>query len=580
MDQMRFRAGDDDLLPPSAGRFNPGRPGHGASSSISSKYSLAPNPAEWGPIALGMEDTEDDDHLHNPDPARDVKNDGGGSIFTGRGVANLGCIVIIVASIMTLFAGYPIISHFTKKPTEALNQGGFNVGGTNATGQIPKMPGNFALIDLDTPQSAYTIPSYEDPTKTLDLVFSDEFNLDGRTFYPGDDPFWEAPNLHYWQTNDLEWYDPSAATTKGGALRLTLSKVEDLSTNHNMSYRSGMIQSWNKFCFTGGLIETAVTLPGTTNIAGLWPAVWTMGNLGRAGFGASLEGMWPYSYDSCDVGTLANQTNPGAATPLAAVTNGDPSHDNMLSYLPGQRLSACTCPGESHPGPVKANGDYVGRSSPEIDIFEATISDGSGAVSQSAQWAPFNAAYGWLNNTANLKIYNATETILNTYIGGAYQQTTSGLSITNQSCYEIGGNGCFSIYGFEYKPGFDNSYVTWINNGQKVWTMMGAGMGADSLTEIGARPVPQEPMYIIANLGFSPNFGYIDFDGLTFPTTMSVDYIRVYQPPGEHNTGCDPVGFPTKSYIDTYLEAYTNNNLTGWVTSNQTIPKNRLNGGC
>lgn len=88
--------------------------------------------------------------------------------------------------------GYPIISHFTKKPTEALNQGGFNVGGTNATGQIPKMPGNFALIDLDTPQSAYTIPSYEDPTKTLDLVFSDEFNLDGRTFYPGDDPFWEA----------------------------------------------------------------------------------------------------------------------------------------------------------------------------------------------------------------------------------------------------------------------------------------------------------------------------------------------------------------------------------------------------
>lgn len=66
------------------------------------QYSLAPNPAEWGPIALGMEDTEDDDHLHNPDPARDVKNDGGGSIFTGRGVANLGCIVIIVASIMTL----------------------------------------------------------------------------------------------------------------------------------------------------------------------------------------------------------------------------------------------------------------------------------------------------------------------------------------------------------------------------------------------------------------------------------------------------------------------------------------------
>lgn len=37
--------------------------------------------------------------------------------------------------------------------------------------------------------------------KAYQLVFSDEFNQDGRTFYPGDDPFWEAADLHYWQTN-------------------------------------------------------------------------------------------------------------------------------------------------------------------------------------------------------------------------------------------------------------------------------------------------------------------------------------------------------------------------------------------
>jgi beta-glucanase (GH16 family) len=30
--------------------------------------------------------------------------------------------------------------------------------------------------------------------------------------------YWEAINLHYWQTGDLEWYDPSAVTTKNGAL--------------------------------------------------------------------------------------------------------------------------------------------------------------------------------------------------------------------------------------------------------------------------------------------------------------------------------------------------------------------------
>lgn len=32
----------------------------------------------------------------------------------------------------------------------------------------------------------------------MQLVFSDEFNTDGRTFYPGDDPYWEAVDLHYW----------------------------------------------------------------------------------------------------------------------------------------------------------------------------------------------------------------------------------------------------------------------------------------------------------------------------------------------------------------------------------------------
>ena len=52
-----------------------------------------------------------------------------------------------------------------------------------------------------------------------------------------------------------------------------------------------MMSSWNQFCFTGGYLEVAVTLPGLNGVAGLWPAAWAMGNLGRAGYGASLEGM-------------------------------------------------------------------------------------------------------------------------------------------------------------------------------------------------------------------------------------------------------------------------------------------------
>ena len=60
--------------------------------------------------------------------------------------------------------------------------------------------------------------------------------------------------------------------------------------------------------------------------------------------------------------------------PVAATVDGDAAQGGVLSFLPGQRLSRCTCPGESHPGPIHASdGTYVGRSAPEIDIFEAQV---------------------------------------------------------------------------------------------------------------------------------------------------------------------------------------------------------------
>ncbi len=152
--------------------------------------------------------------------------------------------------------------------------------------QVPKPNSNSGLIDVETPQSALTIPSFRDSSKTLQLVFSDEFNTPNRTFWPGDDPYFEAVDLHYWQTNNLEWYDPKSIITKDGYLQITMTKQE----NHNLNYTSGMMTSWNKFCFTGGLIVANVSLPGASNVIGLWPAIWTMGNLGRAGYGASLDG--------------------------------------------------------------------------------------------------------------------------------------------------------------------------------------------------------------------------------------------------------------------------------------------------
>ncbi|PSS37604.1 hypothetical protein PHLCEN_2v531 [Hermanssonia centrifuga] len=453
--------------------------------------------------------------------------------------------------------------------------GGFNLGGINASGQVPTMAGNRGLIDLQTPHDAYTKADYVNG-KSWQLIWSDEFNTDGRTFYPGDDPYWEAVDLHYWQTNNLEWYDPAAITTKNGSLEITLSRKE----THGLNFQGGLMSTWNKFCFTGGLIETSVVLPGINNVVGLWPAVWMMGNLGRAGYGASLDGMWPYTYDACDVGTASNQTLNGL--PIAATENGDPTNNDVLSFLPGQRLSRCTCPGESHPGPMHSDGTYVGRAAPEIDIFEAQITGTplTGQVSQSGQWAPFNEAYQWFNTTDNFIIQNPDITVMNPYMGGVYQQATSSVTETNQEAYELTGNQ-YSVYGFQYQPGFDGGYISWIANNELAWTLKQGGMAADTRVEIDQRPVPQEPMYIIANLGMSTNFGPVDVDHLTFPTTMKIDYIRVYQDPDNINYGCDPVNFPTEAYINTYIEAYTNPNLTTWKDDfGQPIPKSKFLGQC
>ncbi|KAJ7762856.1 beta-glucan synthesis-associated protein [Mycena maculata] len=556
--------------------------------SISEKFHLAPDPAAWG---SDISHAEADDALH--DPRRDVRSH---NIFTVRGFQNVGCMAFLALCIVGLFLGYPVAHHFVDPVKIDLLH-------VNASGQVPSM-GNWGLIDLDTPQEMYTINGYHDPTQSMQLVFSDEFEMEGRTFYPGDDPYWEAVDLHYWQTDNLEWYDPSSITTRGGALEINLTFVADPSTNHNLSYMGGMMSSWNKFCFTGGLIVTSVQLPGINNVFGLWPAVWTMGNLGRAGYGASLDGMWPYVYDSCDVGTVANQTlNGGPPAALTSGASGEP-YFGELSYLPGQRLSRCTCMGESHPGPVHEDGTYVGRSAPEIDIFEAQIggSEGEyvGTVSQSAQWAPFNAAYIWDNSTANLYIADPATSNQNSYSGGVYQQATSVVSQTNQNCYQLLQD-CYAVQGFEYVPGYDSAYITWIANNKVAWTLNVAGVGADTESEIAARPIPQEPMYILANLGISKAFGYVDFADLVFPASMRIDWIRVYQHPDSINIGCDPADFPTQAYIDTcvvpapcfiagrmliarvcrYIEAYTNPLLTTWVDDyKQSIPKNKLVDQC
>ncbi|OJA19336.1 hypothetical protein AZE42_00442 [Rhizopogon vesiculosus] len=559
-------------------------------ATISDRFNLPPDPSQWG-SNLYDDYKEPDDDLHNPnikDPDHTWR--------PHRGLVNLGCLLVICVGLVTLFAGYPVITYFTGAGLS--NQGGFNLGGINASGQIPKIPGNMGLIDIDTPQDAFTKPSWNNGPD-MELVFSDEFNTPGRTFWPGDDPYWEAVNLHYWQTNNLEWYDPEAITTEDGYLVVTLSEKQ----THNLNFEGGLMSTWQvlvasisqtiSHSYTGtNFVSPAATsklrsrcLPCVVNPPQDYGPL--SGHLATlvepATVQAWKEWSWPYTYDACDVGTVANQSVNGL--PVAAAESGYDSSNGVLSYLPGQRLSRCTCTGESHPGPIHSDGTYVGRAAPEIDIFEAQILENPGEpliaqVSQSAQWAPFNTGYIWKNTSDNEVIPDPSITVQNLYIGGVLQQATSLLTSTNTNCYE-GETGCFAIYGFEYVPGFDNAYITWIANNKVAWTLNVAGVGADAAAQISARPVPQEPMYIIVNLGMSTNFGPVDLANLPFPVHMRVDYIRVYQPSNARNIGCDPQDYPTADYINTYIEAYTNPNLTTWKGDyGQPFPKNSFLNEC
>ena len=86
-------------------------------------------------------------------------------------------------------------------------------------GKVPLLANvRTSLIDPDTPQSVMTRKGVDGKTQklvvsisrpslfllSLQCQFSDEFNKDGRTFYPGDDAYFTAVDIWYGVTQDLE----------------------------------------------------------------------------------------------------------------------------------------------------------------------------------------------------------------------------------------------------------------------------------------------------------------------------------------------------------------------------------------
>lgn len=518
--------------------FADSRPGSRAGSdedvntqTVSEKYNILPLAGNG--LLLYPEDIEKDDDLHNPDgdESRDC------DVFTKRGFANVGGLVLITLGLLVLFIGYPALTFIRKFTVNTdpckNNPNCLNVGKVALLENV-----RTSMIDPDTPKSAYTKNDYHG--NEWKLVFSDEFNKPGRTFYDGDDPFMQAMDIWYGVTIDLEWYDPDAVTTTDGYLDIRFDAFQ----NHNLNYRSGMVQTWNKLCMKGGRLEASVSLPGRGDTVGFWPGLWTLGNLGRPGFAATTDGMWPYSYDDvCDAGITPNQSSPDG-----------------ISRLPGMRLPACTCSGQDHPTPGKS------RSAPEIDVLEATnapfdaAGNVIGHVSQSFQVAPFDVWY--YPNYDFIEVYDYSITQVNVYRGGPYQQAISALSNLNNNWYD--GN-AYQEYAFEYTPGASGDVVWFIGN-EPTWRVTGESIGPNG--NVGQRVLPQEPMSIIMNFGMSDGFSAINYTGIgpLLPAHMRLDYIRIYQDPSNDNMvmGCDPPGYETTAYINNHRDVYYNQNITSW----------------
>ncbi|KAH9991394.1 hypothetical protein BJV77DRAFT_946511, partial [Russula vinacea] len=58
--------------------------------------------------------------LHNSDPRVDAAQDNSFTIFSVQGWANVSVLVLLMAGLITLFAGYPIISFYNTTPLVTL----------------------------------------------------------------------------------------------------------------------------------------------------------------------------------------------------------------------------------------------------------------------------------------------------------------------------------------------------------------------------------------------------------------------------------------------------------------------------
>jgi beta-glucanase (GH16 family) len=357
------------------------------------------------------------------------------------------------------------------------------------------------------------------PPRTYELVFSDEFNTPHRNFADGHDPRWTALEKNDYTNDAQHYYSASNAYTDSRGNLVIKSEAADTNivgfndvkgkkeqvTKH---FRSGMLQTWNKFCFTGGILEAEMSLPGKSHIGGLWPAFWLLGNLARHTYVGSSEHVWPWSSSTC--------TSKSATAQLVSA-----------------------CDRVQHYGLHKG----VGRGAPEIDVFEVQagstkantpntpffeMSVGQPFMSSSYQVAPGRLprpGEGWwpapgqwydnltsgMNTSLNIVFYGTYNHFRDDTDPASQDYWSDAISYNRQLNESYFGN--MHRYRLEWELPADAEesnnytesygYLRWFLDDEFVLEIKGEGLNTSGT----GSEISSEPMYLLLNTAISSQWG-------------------------------------------------------------------------
>ncbi|CAJ1969106.1 unnamed protein product [Cylindrotheca closterium] len=436
-------------------------------------------------------------------------------------------------------------------------------------------------VDPDTPEEAQaTVPLSPLDNRTYELVFSDEFEQDNRTFHDGNDPRWTALNKNDYTNAALHFYSHDNAKTSDGKLKITTEEKVNAYRAFNETTKkffmdkkhiqSAMVQSWNKFCFTGGIIEFRAKLPGDAHTGGLWPAMWMLGNLARATYVGSSDYVWPYSYNQCDrnkqeaqeinacqkVSHYGMEPGAGRGAPEIDVIE---AMQGEIEKLPNTNITRPyqSCSLQVAPG-IERNRPELGHK-PKKGYWYTGMEYNTDSNETRSELNPF--FYGvTLEHEQKSKTYQADALSANTGLNDTHYK--------EQHTYRV-----------EWDPPEEDGsggHIRWYTDEEFVYSVKGSDLS------ITGSEIPSEAMYLIMNTAVASTWGfpapcpsgckcscfecgnpdcacalppgYCD----NFPASFEIEHVRVYQAVNErkHTLGCSPVTRPTELFIKGHAKRY------------------------